>query len=269
LIQGNNVDAYAPAEIAQRIESAGVAKAGLATIPTLVLAVLAGAFIAFGAMLYVVVTTNSGLGFGPERLLGGLAFSLGLVLVLVGGAELFTGNSLIVFAWADGKISGARLLRNWGLVYFGNFVGATATALAVHWSGIHGLAGGAVAGTVMGIAEAKLALTPIEAFVRAILCNVLVCLAVWLCFGARTVSGKILAIVFPISGFVALGFEHSVANMYMIPASWLAGSELVTLGGYAANILVVTVGNIIGGGVLVALVYWLVYGKGSRPAAMD
>ncbi len=269
MIQPSSVDAYSPAEIAQRVESAGVAKAGLATIPTLVLAVLAGAFIAFGARLYVVVTTESGLGFGPERLLGGLAFSLGLILVLVGGAELFTGNSLIVFAWADGKITGARLLRNWGLVYFGNFVGATATALAVHWSGIHGLADGAVAGTVMGIAEAKLALTPIEAFVRGILCNVLVCLAVWLCFGARTVSGKILAIVFPISGFVALGFEHSVANMYMIPAGWLAGSELVTLGGYAANILVVTIGNVIGGGVLVALVYWLVYGKGSQPAAMD
>jgi formate/nitrite transporter len=269
VIQPSSVDAYSPAEIAQRIESAGVAKAGLATIPTLVLAVLAGAFIAFGAMLYVVVTTNSGLGFGPERLLGGLAFSLGLILVLVGGAELFTGNSLIVFAWADGKITGARLLRNWGLVYSGNFVGATATALAVHLSGIHGLTDGAVAGTVMGIAEAKLALTPIEAFVRGILCNVLVCLAVWLCFGARTVSGKILAIVFPISGFVALGFEHSVANMYMIPAGWLAGSELVTLGGYAANILVVTIGNVIGGGVLVALVYWLVYGKGSQPAAMD
>jgi formate/nitrite transporter len=266
VIQPNRVDAYAPAEIAQRVESAGVAKAGLATIPTLVLAVLAGAFIAFGAMLYVVVTTNSGLGFGPERLLGGLAFSLGLILVLVGGAELFTGNSLIVFAWADRKITGGRLLRNWGLVYFGNFVGATATALAVHWSGIHGLADGAVAGTVMGIAEAKLALTPIEAFVRGILCNVLVCLAVWLCFGARTVSGKILAIVFPISGFVALGFEHSVANMYMIPAGWLAGSELITLGGYVANILVVTIGNVIGGGVLVALVYWLVYGKGSQPA---
>ncbi len=266
MIQPNRVDAYAPAEIAQRVESAGVAKAGLATIPTLVLAVLAGAFIAFGAMLYVVVVTNSGLGFGPERLLGGLAFSLGLILVLVGGAELFTGNSLIVFAWADRKITGTRLLRNWGLVYLGNFIGATATAVMVHWSGIHNLADGAVAATAMSIAEAKLALAPIEAFIRAILCNVLVCLAVWLCFAARSVAGKILAIVFPISGFVALGFEHSVANMYLIPAGWLAGSELVTTGGYAANLLVVTIGNVIGGGVLVALVYWLVY---RRAAGQD
>ncbi len=263
--QPNSVDAYAPAEIAEQVETAGVAKAGLAALPTLVLAVLAGAFIAFGAMLYIVVVTNSGLGFGPERLVGGLAFSLGLILVLVGGAELFTGNSLIVFAWAERKITSARLLRNWGLVYCGNFIGATATAVMVHWSGIHGLADGAVGVTAIRIAEAKLALAPIEAFIRGILCNVLVCLAVWLCFGARSASGKILSIVFPIAGFVALGFEHSVANMYMIPAGWLAGSELVTVGGYAANLLLVTIGNVIGGGVLVALVYWLVYRKGSRP----
>jgi len=266
LTQHNNTDAYAPAEIAQRVENAGVAKAELATIPTLVLAVLAGAFISFGAMLYMVVVTNSGLGFGPERLLGGLAFSLGLILVLVGGAELFTGNSLIVFAWADRKITGTHLLRNWGLVYLGNFVGATATAAMVHWSGIHNLADGEVAATAIRIAETKLALAPIEVFIRGILCNVLVCLAVWLCFAARSVISKIFAIIFPISGFVALGFEHSVANMYMIPAGWLAGSELVSIGGYAANLLIVTIGNVIGGGVLVALVYWLVYRKSSPPA---
>ncbi len=262
----NSVDAYAPAEIAQRVENAGVAKAGLAAVPTLVLATLAGAFIAFGAMLYVVVITDSGLGFGPERLLGGLAFSLGLILVLVGGAELFTGNSLIVFAWADRRITGARLLRNWGLVYAGNFIGATATAIMVHWSGIHDLAGGRVAATAIGIAEAKLALLPTEAFIRGILCNVLVCLAVWLCFAARSVVSKIVAIIFPISGFVALGFEHSVANMYMIPAGWLAGSSLVTTAGFAANIAIVTIGNAIGGGVLVALVYWLVYRRGGGDA---
>jgi formate/nitrite transporter len=212
-----------------------------------------------------VVVTESGLGFGPERLLGGLAFSLGLILVLVGGAELFTGNSLIVFAWADRKITSARLLRNWGLVYVGNFIGASATAVMVHWSGINGLGDGAVAATAMRIAEGKLALAPAEAFTRGVLCNVLVCLAVWLCFGARTVSGKILAIVFPIAGFVALGFEHSVANMYLVPAGWLAGSALVGGTAYAANLLLVTAGNILGGGVLVALVYWLVYRKGSGP----
>ncbi|MBC8240225.1 MAG: formate/nitrite transporter family protein [Alphaproteobacteria bacterium] len=266
LAEPNSIDAYAPRQIAERVENAGVAKAGLATVPTLVLGVLAGAFIAFGAMLYVVVVTNSGLGFGPERLLGGVAFSLGLILVLVGGAELFTGNSLIIFALADGKISLKSLLRNWGLVYLGNFLGATAIALMVHWSGIHNLADGAVGATVMRIAEGKLALAPLEAFIRGILCNVLVCLAVWLCFAARSVSGKILAIVFPISGFVALGFEHSVANMYIIPAGSLAGSELVTMAGYAANLLIVTIGNVIGGGLLVALVYWLIYRKDWGPS---
>lgn len=263
--QTNSLDAYAPAEIAERVERAGVAKAGLATLPTLVLGVLAGAFIAFGATLFTVVVTDSGLGFGPERLLGGVAFSLGLILVMVGGAELFTGNNLIVFAWAERKITTGQLLRNWALVYLGNFVGATATAVMVHWSGIETLGDGAIAATAVRIAEAKLALAPSQTFVRGILCNVLVCLAVWLCFGARTATGKILAIVFPIAGFVALGFEHSVANMYLIPAGWLAGSDLVGAGGLALNLLVVTAGNIVGGGVLVALVYWLVYGRGSGP----
>lgn len=265
MTQFNSLDAYAPAEIAQRVEAAGVAKAALATVPTLVLAVLAGAFIAFGATLYTVVVTESGLGFGPERLLGGIAFSLGLILVLVGGAELFTGNSLIVFAWADRRLTSRRLLRNWALVYAGNLVGASATAVMVHGAGIGALADGAVAASAVRIAEAKLALAPTEAFVRGILCNVLVCLAVWLCFGARTVTGKILAIVFPIAGFVALGFEHSVANMYLIPAGWLAGSTLVGVAGYLVNLALVTAGNIVGGGVLVALVYWLVYRKGPGP----
>lgn len=262
MTEPNSVDAYTPAEIAHRVEASGVAKAQLTTLSTVVLGVLAGAFIAFGAMLYVVVITNSGLGFGPERLLGGLAFSLGLILVLVGGAELFTGNSLIVFAWADKKITARQLLRNWALVYLGNFVGATFTAVVVHWSGLHNLADGAVATTAIRIAEGKLALSPLEAFLRGVLCNVLVCLAVWLCLAARSVASKILAIVFPISAFVALGFEHSVANMYLILAGWLAGSTLVSAGGYAANLLIVTAGNVFGGGVLVALVYWLVYRTG-------
>ncbi len=252
-------DAYAQATLAERVENAGVAKAGLATVPTLVLGVLAGAFVAFGAIFYAVVMTGNGLGFGPGRLLGGLAFSLGLILVIVGGAELFTGNSLIVFAWADRKITARALARNWALVYSGNLAGATATALLVHWSGIERLADGAVGKTLVAIAEGKLALPPAEAFVRGILCNVLVCLAVWLCFAARLVADKILAILFPITAFVALGFEHSVANMYLLPAGWLAGSTAVALPGYTENLVLVTAGNIIGGGVLVAFVYWLVY----------
>lgn len=259
MARGNEYDDYGPAEMAQRVEAAGVAKATRETLPTLVLAVLAGAFIALGAVFYTVVITSSGLGFGPERLLGGVAFSLGLILVIVGGAELFTGNCLIVFAWADRKITGAQLMRNWALVYAGNFVGATATAIMIYASGIFDLNGGAVGATAARIAEAKMALAPMEAFFRGILCNVLVCLAVWLCLSARSVVSKVVAIIFPITAFVALGFEHSVANMYILPAGWLAGASTVTLGGYASNLMIVTAGNIIGGGVLVALVYWIVY----------
>lgn len=252
-------DAYAPRVIAERIEGAGVAKANLPTLSLLVLGILAGAFIGFGAMFYTVVMTNSGLGFGPARLLGGVVFSLGLILVVVGGAELFTGNNLIVMAWADNKISTGQLLRNWGLVFVGNFIGAVATAYMVYLSGTLAAADGGVAATAARIAEAKVLIPPLEAFVRGVLCNALVCLAVWLSFAAHSVSGKILAIVFPISAFVALGFEHSIANMYFIPLGLFLDADGVDVPGIVANLLPVTLGNIFGGGVFVALVYWLVY----------
>jgi len=254
-----NIDAYAPAEIAARVEKAGVSKVHLPILQTVVLGVLAGAFIALGAVFYTFVITDTGLGFGVTRLIGGIAFSLGLILVVVGGAERFTGNNLIVMGWADGKITSRQLLRNWFWVYIGNFVGAIAIAGLVALSGVLEAGGGAVAKTAASIAEAKMALPSIEAFTRGVLCNVLVCLAVWLCFAAHTVSGKILAIIFPISAFVALGFEHSVANMYLIPAGYFAGAASVTLDGFIANLIPVTLGNIFGGGVLVALVYWIVY----------
>jgi formate transporter len=199
--------------------------------------------------------------FGPERLLGGIAFSLGLILVVVGGAELFTGNNLIVMAWADGKIKTIQLLRNWFFVYLGNFVGALATALIVSWSGIFELGGGNVGETAVRIADYKVNIPNDQAFFRGVLCNVLVCLAIWLCFAAHTVTSKILAIVFPISAFVALGFEHSIANMYLIPAGMLAGAAHVSVFGFFENLLFVTLGNIVGGSMLVAIVYWLAYIK--------
>ncbi len=259
-------DAYPPAQVARLVEQVGVKKANLPMVATLMLGVLAGAFIAFGAMYFTVVMTGSPLGFGPARLVGGVAFSLGLVLVIVGGAELFTGNSLIVMAWAEGKISLAQLLRNWGLVYVANFAGALGCALMVTWSGTLGLGDGAVAQTAMAIGKAKVALGFGEAFFRGVLCNTLVCLAVWLCFAAHGVASKILAIVLPISAFVALGFEHSVANMYLIPVAMLAGAEGVGVAGLARNLVPVTLGNIVGGGVFVALVYWLVYLHGRDKA---
>ncbi|MHA1600223.1 MAG: formate/nitrite transporter family protein [Alphaproteobacteria bacterium] len=259
------LDAYAPAQIALLIERGGVAKVGLAPVQTATLGVLAGAFIAFGAMFYTVTVTGSDLGFGPTQLLGGVAFSVGLILVLVGGAELFTGNSLIVMAWAERKVTGWQLLRNWGLVYLANFVGALGAVALFYLAGALDFSSGAVGQTAARIADAKLNLDFITAFFRGILCNALVCLAVWLSFAAHTVSGKILAIIFPVSAFVALGFEHSVANMYLIPIGMLANGSGIDLVALLRNLLPVTLGNIVGGGGLVALTYWLVYLR--RPAA--
>jgi formate/nitrite transporter len=252
-------DAYPPAQVARLVEQVGVKKATLPVVQTLVLGVLAGAFIAFGAMSFTLVMTGSELGLGPSRLLGGLAFSLGLILVVVGGAELFTGNNLIVMAWAERKVTSLQLGRNWSLVYLANLVGSLGSALMMSWSGALALGDGAVAETAVRIGEAKVALGFGQAFFSGILCNVLVCLAVWLCFAAHDVAGKILAIIFPISAFVALGFEHSIANMYLIPIAWLAGAEAVTIESFLANLVPVTLGNIVGGGLFVALVYWLVY----------
>lgn len=257
------LDVVSPARIAQLIEEVAVRKVSLGLVQVIALAVLAGAFIGFGAAFYTVTVTGSEIGFGPTRLIGGIAFSLGLVLVIVGGAELFTGNSLIVMARADGRITTSQLLRNWGLVYLGNLVGGVGTAILVHLSGA--LAGGEVAATAISIAEAKMALPAGEAFFRGILCNVLVCLAVWMCFAAHSVSGKVAVIIFPITAFVALGFEHSVANMYMIPVGILAGAEADAVG-LLRNLFFVTAGNVVGGGMLVALVYWVIYirNPGSR-----
>ncbi|MDP6345655.1 MAG: formate/nitrite transporter family protein [Alphaproteobacteria bacterium] len=255
----NQLDAYAPAEIALLVETVGVRKARQPLLPTLALGTLAGAFIALGAAFFTLVMTEHGLGYGPSRLLGGVAFSLGLVLVVVAGAELFTGNNLIVMAWAERKITGAQVLRNWLLVYLANFAGAVFIALLVHGSGIMQGGGGAMAATATAIAEGKLGLSVSEAFFRGVLCNALVCLAVWLCFAAHTVTGKILAIIFPISAFVALGFEHSVANMYLIPVAMLQGLPGATVPALIANLVPVTLGNIVGGSVFVALAYWAIY----------
>ena len=260
------MDAYSPSEMAKLVSSVGVLKANLPALQLWLLGMLAGAFIAFGAMLFTMVMSGSELGFGLTRWLGGIAFSLGLILVIVGGAELFTGNNLIVMAWAERKITTGQLLRNWSIVYVANLIGSLGSVLLVWFSGTLALGGGAVGATAGAIATGKLELDFIEAFTRGILCNALVCLAVWLCFSANRVSGKILSIIFPISAFVALGFEHSVANMYLIPIGMLANGQGIDVGGFVGNLLPVTLGNIIGGGVLVASVYWVVYLRGQGEA---
>ena len=204
-------DAYSPREIAHRTEQLGIAKTQSDGATLLVLAVLAGAFISLGALFFTVVITGSSLGFGITRLLGGLAFSLGLILVVVGGGELFTGNNLIAMAWASGRITTRQVVHNWLLVYVGNVIGCLGTVVLALWTHVDALAAGAVGDSAVDIARAKAALSFGEGFARGILCNAFVCLAVWLAMGGRSVTDKILSILFPITAFVAIGLEQSRA----------------------------------------------------------
>lgn len=260
------LDAYAPAQIALRVREVGVTKATMPVLTMFALAILAGAFIALGALFFTITMTTGIIGqppaFGLMRLAGGLTFSLGLILVVVGGAELFTGNNLIAMAWASGRVTTQQVMRNWGWVYLGNLIGAVGTAALVLLAGVHTMSDGAVGETMVQIARSKIALDPVSAVARGILCNVLVCLAVWLCMGARSVTDKVLAILLPISAFVACGFEHSVANMYFLPIGIMlasGGPAPLSVIGALSNLVLVTIGNILGGTLMVALIYWFVY----------
>jgi formate/nitrite transporter len=266
------IDAYTPHDIAHKIETLGVTKARSDTLSLLVLAVLAGAFIALGALFFIVVVTRPTLGFGVSRLVGGVAFSLGLILVIVGGAELFTGNNLVAMAWASRRITSAALLRTWVLVYVGNALGALGTVGLALIGHVAELGDGAVRETALAIGRHKALLGVPEALALGVLCNGLVCLAVWLSMGGRSVADKVLAIVFPITAFVTMGFEHSIANLFFLPYALALGGfeDAQLLAGSVRNLLVVTAGNILGGTVLVAGVYWLAYlrpgATASRPA---
>ncbi len=273
-LKKGNPDCLPPAEMAGKAKSVGITKANLGILNMVLLGILAGVFIGFGGMLNTMVTTSSGLGFGLNKLVGGIVFSLGLILVVLAGAELFTGNNLLVMAWFSGKISLGRLLRNWVIVYFANFAGALSLVMIIYYSQQWSLSGNAVGANAVTIANAKVNLSFTAALTRGILCNALVCLAIWLCYSARTLTDKILAILFPITAFVAAGFEHSVANMYFIPMGIMltgksavlqaanltqAGVAHLTWAGLLNNLVPVTIGNIIGGGVLVGAVYWTTY----------
>ena len=271
-----------PSEIAKTV--VGVAQKKTATpAPSLVLlAILAGAYIALGAVLFTIVTNDLSLyiGDGLSRLVGGIAFSLGLILVVLGGAELFTGNNLLAAGYLDKKVTGRQVLNNWFWVYLFNFVGALLVALLFFYSGIWKANDGSIALRIVNIAAAKTSLTFSEALFRGILCNWLVCMAVWLSMAGKDAISKILGIMIPIAAFVAAGFEHSIANMYFIPMGLLLkGSELVqgiiapaALQGiswqafFINNLIPVTIGNIIGGVVFVAIVYWTCY---LRPATLS
>ena len=252
-------DAYKPAQIAALIEGAGVAKAALPFGQMLTLAVLAGAFIGFGGAAYLMVMTGVD-PTGPAKLLGGMVFSLGLILCVVGGAELFTGNALMVMAAVDAKITLPALLRNWGTVYLGNLIGAVGLAVAFSQTGLLDAPFGETASKA---ALAKVSLSPMAMLVKGALCNALVCLAVWLTFSARDTTGKILAILWPISSFVLLGMEHSIANMFLIPLGMLSGAE-VSVAAAVNALLWVTLGNIAGGAGGVALAYRYAYLGGKK-----
>jgi formate transporter len=262
----HGLDAYAPRELPARVKEFCVVKAHLPLLSLAMLGVLAGAFIGLGALMYTLVLSDTSLGFAGQRLLGGVAFSLGLVLVTVAGAELFTGNNLLAMGWADGCLSTRQVLRNWTVVCATNFVGAVALALLVWLSGHTEMNGGAIGATAVRIALAKANLGPLEAFVRGVLCNVLVCMAAWMALAGRSVTDKAVAIVFPITAFVAAGFEHSIANMYLMPLAMLLGAPIGALD-MLLNLVPVIAGNLVGGSVLVALVYHVIYVRPSQRGA--
>ena len=266
-------DAYAPREIAERVRTAGVAKTQLPFLSLAMLGVLAGAFIGLGALYFVLVKSDASLGYAAGQVLGGLAFSLGLILVVIAGAELFTGNNLLAMAWADGLVSTRAVLYNWLVVCLTNFIGAAGLALLVFLSGHVYLNNGAIADLYVKIAGAKCSLPFWTAFFRGMLCNVLVCMAVWMALAGRSVVDKAIAIIFPISAFVAAGFEHSIANMYFIPMGLLikyfgtfsVSADAVTWAGFFRNIIPVILGNLVGGSVLVGLVYHVIYRRAPIP----
>jgi formate transporter len=263
------LDAFLPEEVARKAEDIGCTKAARDTLTLFTLAVLAGAFIALGGMFSTLVATGiaEALPYGVGRLIIGLTFSLGLVLVVICGAELFTGDVLMVVAWASRRLGSLAMLRVWAIVLLGNLAGAVGTAVLVHLSGHLNGANGAIAVTAYGIAATKVELSLADAFWRGVLCNVLVCLAVWGSLAARSVADKILVIVPPITAFVAASFEHSIANFYFLAIAWLAdtplpgalGSPVAELGRLLATQIPVIAGNLAGGACLVALVYWLAY----------
>jgi formate transporter len=264
-----SLNAYSPAEIKEAVEKVGVKKANLPLRVSFMLAMVAGGSIGLGALYYTIVASDADLSFATTRVVGGLVFSLGLALVLVGGAELFTGNNLIVMAWASGKVSTREMLRNWAIVYFGNLVGSLGLVFLVFFSHHLDMNGGRVGLSILNTAVAKIHPDMLTLFFKGILCNVLVCLAVWLAYAGRSVTDKIVALILPISAFIAAGFEHCVANMYFLPLAWLlaqtgnvpAGfdASLITISGIVHNLVPVTLGNIVGGAGLVGAVYWVIY----------
>ena len=265
-------DAYSPAEIQDKVEKLGVKKARSPFLPEFMLSVVAGGSIGLGGMFFLIVLADPTLGFAIQRVLGGTVFTLGLALVMIGGAELFTGNCLIVMAWWNGQIRTGEVLHNWTVVWFGNLVGALGLVFLLYMSHFADLNNGQAGAAILKLAMGKMAPDMVTIFFKGILCNVLVCLGVWLAYAGRSVADKMAGMILPVSCFVAAGFEHCVANMFFLPMAWVlvqtghvpAGVDVstITLFNIAHNILPATLGNIVGGGGFVGFVYWVIYRKG-------
>ncbi|ACV23522.1 Formate channel 1 [Slackia heliotrinireducens] len=277
-IAATKPDCRGAAALFAQAQNVAIGKTKLTPLSTFALAVMAGMLIATGATFMLLVKGDTNLGFAASQLLGGLCFSLGLLCVIIAGAELFTGNCLMVCAAADKKISWGAVLKNWGIVYVGNLVGSLLMVAILLGANYAGMAGGAVGDAMINVANSKISLSPSAIFFRGIMCNWLVCLAVWMGFAGRTVIDKVFTSIFPVMAFVACGFEHCVANMFFLPmgiaalntvgytgeidpAKLDAIMQTVTAGGACYNIALATLGNIVGGAILVGMIYWVAYHK--------
>ena len=264
-----NLQAYSPAEIKEAVEKIGVKKANFPFLTSFMLAIVAGGGVGFGALYYTIVASDPTWSFAAVRVVGGLVFTLGLALVLAGGAELFTGNNLIVMAWASGKVSTRTMLRNWTIVWFGNLLGSLGLIVLVFFSHHLDLNDGRIGLSVLNTAVGKIRPDMVTLFFKGILCNVLVCAAVWLAYAGRSVTDKMVAVILPVSAFIAAGFEHCVANMYFLPLAWLLvqtshapanfDASLITLSGIVHNLVPVKLGNFVGGAGFVGAFYWTIY----------
>lgn len=277
-IQIFDIDAYSPSQMASRIDAVAAVKAEYSTAQTFWMGINAGVYIGLGAQFATLVISDSTLHFGLTSIIAGIVFTLGLILVVVGGAELFTGNCLIIIGYVDKRITNKEVLKNWSISFTGNLIGSLMLVWWMYqshqWEFFHNMVGA----KALLIANQKVNLSFEAAFARGVLCNSMVCLAVWLCFSARNVADKIVSLTFPVAGFIASGFEHCVANMYFIPmgvvlrrnsdvvaaAEKMAGktldlSQLNWTGFFINNQFPVILGNIVGGVILVGIAFWFIY----------
>lgn len=265
-------EAYSPAEIQDKVEKLGVKKARMPFLASFMLAMVAGGSIGLGGMFYTLVAADTTLGFAIAKVLGGVVFALGLSIVMIGGAELFTGNCLIVMAWWNRQIRTGEVIKNWTIVWVGNLVGALGLVFLIYMSHHVETNGGIIATAALKIAVAKIQPDMVTIFFKGILCNLLVCLAVWLAYAGRSVADKMAGMILPVAAFVAAGFEHCVANMYFLPLAWVLAHtghvpqgmdvSMITFTGILHNIVPATLGNIVGGAGFVGFVYWAIYRKG-------